>query len=127
MSTLIAVSLILTASIILIAAARYRRKCLRRMRHIANVPGADVLILSLITSGKRMGKPLLITISWIILSLSNNVIVPILLGHARFLFGKFHFVTITNYCIFVPMLVGSYAFLIKSLGRLQTASTWKSD
>jgi hypothetical protein len=82
----------------------------------AAVAGVDLLARTFIEMGNKAGDPLLAGVAWILLSCLLGFGLPVLTGKGKFILEPSELLIMLDYCVFVPMLLGAYVFLIRSLG-----------
>jgi hypothetical protein len=82
----------------------------------AAVAGVDLCARTFIEMGNKAGDPLLAGVAWILLSCLLGFGLPVLTGKGKFILETSEFVIMLDYCLFVPMLLGAYIFLIRGLG-----------
>ncbi len=80
------------------------------------VPGIDVFARAFVELGREGGDPLVAGIAWILISSLVSFGVPVLAKRGQFVLEPSELIIMLDYCLFVPMLVGAYTFLIRSLG-----------
>jgi hypothetical protein len=94
---------------------------LRRLKQGDHLPraavvGVDLLARTFVEMGGRVADPVLVGVTWILISSVIGFGAPVLDGKGSFILEPSELIITLDYCLFVPMLLGAYIFLIRSLG-----------
>jgi hypothetical protein len=115
--TMTVVSLAITFVLLVVSAVLLVKRLQRKGRIPRGaVTGVDVFARAFVELGKKVGDPLLAGILWILVSSLLGFGLPVLTGRGSFILEPSEFIIMLDYCLFVPMLLGAYIFLIRSLG-----------
>jgi hypothetical protein len=121
-SLMITVGVVISSSIFLLQTLQAKGRIPR-----GAVAGVDVFARAFVEIGHKSGDPLLAGVTWILVSSFLGFGLPVLAGRGSFILEPSEFIIMLNYCLFVPMLVSAYIFLIRSLGFFSAKQIQQSE
>lgn len=110
-------SLLLTAAVLAVSAIVFLYNAKKNVLPAANVGGADLFTMMFVENRSRWSDPVVAGAGWLCISMVVGFGLPVLSGNGPFVLAPSQLVATINYCLVVPLLVGSYVFLLRSLGH----------